>query len=285
MFALLQVAFLANVAIAVVSVQGRTPLNASSTFFDKRLSSLCDSSVQQSCSLDDPPENSCCYESPGGLILQTQFWDTDPSTGPTDSWMVHGLWPDNCDGTFTSNCDPSRDYTDIAGVLRSLPLRCSFTDAIVSNQGATDTLSYMEEYWVDINGQNERFWEHEWATHGTCYSTLQPFCLPSNSPQGAEAVAYFQQVVALFQKLPTYDWFQSQGIAPSSSQTYTLDQLTSALKAASGYTPAISCKGSAINQISWYFYIRGSVLNGNWESIDAPISSSCASSGLQYPPK
>jgi hypothetical protein len=24
--------------------------------------------------------------------LQTQFWDTDPVTGPSNSWTIHGLW-------------------------------------------------------------------------------------------------------------------------------------------------------------------------------------------------
>lgn len=44
--------------------------------------------------------DTCCTNVPGGLLLQTQFWDYSPSTGPTDSWTVHGLWPDNCDGTY-----------------------------------------------------------------------------------------------------------------------------------------------------------------------------------------
>lgn len=39
-----------------------------------------------------PSTDSCCFLSPGGLLLQTQFWDTKPSTGPTDSWTIHGLW-------------------------------------------------------------------------------------------------------------------------------------------------------------------------------------------------
>lgn len=34
----------------------------------------------------------CCYEYPGGALLQTQFWDTNPATGPSDSWTIHGLW-------------------------------------------------------------------------------------------------------------------------------------------------------------------------------------------------
>lgn len=76
--------------------------------------------------------------------------------------------------------------------------------------------------------------QHEWMSHGTCYNTLQPSCLPSGSPHGAEAVAYFQRVVALFQQLPTYQWLASAGITPSYDQTYDRDSVISALKAASG---------------------------------------------------
>jgi hypothetical protein len=76
--------------------------------------------------------------------------------------------------------------------------------------------------------------QHEWDNHGTCYNTLRPSCLPPNSPEGAEAVAFFQQVVALFRTLPTYDWLAQQGITPHPSRSYTLSELTDALKAASG---------------------------------------------------
>ncbi len=76
--------------------------------------------------------------------------------------------------------------------------------------------------------------QHEWAAHGTCYSTLKRACLPANSPTGAEAVAFFQRTVALFQSLPTFNWLSSQGITPSTTRTFTLSQFTSALKTASG---------------------------------------------------
>ena len=91
--------------------------------------------------------------------------------------------------------------------------------------------------------------QHEWAAHGTCYSTLEPSCLPSGSPTGAEAVAFFEQVVTLFQTLPTYNWLESQGITPSTTKTHTLAQLNSALKAASGvrYRPARPMTSDYIN--------------------------------------
>lgn len=50
------------------------------------------SNPQLSCHNTTVVENLCCFNAPGGSLLQTQFWDTDPSTGPEDSWTIHGLW-------------------------------------------------------------------------------------------------------------------------------------------------------------------------------------------------
>lgn len=52
----------------------------------------CPSDLPFSCQNSSAVHNSCCFEAPGGTLLQTQFWDTDPSTGPSDSWTIHGLW-------------------------------------------------------------------------------------------------------------------------------------------------------------------------------------------------
>ena len=151
----------------------------------------CPANGPLSCHNTTTVTNLCCFNAPGGVLLQTQFWDTSPSTGPSNSWTIHGLWPDNCDGTYEENCDSSRDYTDISGILTSF--------------GKTDLLNYMNTYWLNDpdDGSNEELWEHEWATHGTCISTLDTTCY-SDYTSMQEVPDFFQTVVDVFQTLPTY---------------------------------------------------------------------------------
>lgn len=49
-----------------------------------------------SCSSRSNVTDSCCVENPGGLLLQTQLYN--PRLGPADSWTIHGLWSDYCNG-------------------------------------------------------------------------------------------------------------------------------------------------------------------------------------------
>lgn len=54
-----------------------------------------------SCSENAVPEkvDTCCTETFGGLVLQTQFWDTNTGLEaqgqllPPYTWTIHGLWP------------------------------------------------------------------------------------------------------------------------------------------------------------------------------------------------
>ncbi|KIO26105.1 hypothetical protein M407DRAFT_74910 [Tulasnella calospora MUT 4182] len=215
--------------------------------------------------------NSCCVETPGGLLLQTQFWNFKPAKGPVDSWTVHGLWPDKCDGSFDVSCDPSREYPNIRDVL--------------TGNGKEDLLRWMEEFWVDTRGDNERFWSSEWNRHGTCMSTIAPNCMPEGSATGLDAAFYFQFIAEAFKSLPTYEFLSSAGIKPDRTKTYSLDELTSAIKAAHGFLPALDCKNGALNSIFYYFNLRGTVMNGTLVPFDAPKRGSCPKNGIKYLPK
>ncbi|KZT72874.1 ribonuclease T2 [Daedalea quercina L-15889] len=229
----------------------------------------CSSSLPASCQNSTAETDLCCFEGLG-LIQQVQFWDTDPVTGPSDSWTIHGMWPNYCDGEYPEDCDSSRDYDDITSLLQ--------------DQGATDTLDYMNTYWLSDDESDEKFWEHEWDTHGTCYTTLQTSCF-SDYETGEDAVTFFETVVTLFKTLPTYDWLSSGGITPSDSKTYSLSDLQAAIQSAAGVTASFDCDDDELYQIEYWFNVQGPVSGGDFIAIDAYEAGSCPSSGIKYLPK
>ncbi|OTA95537.1 hypothetical protein M434DRAFT_69299 [Hypoxylon sp. CO27-5] len=233
----------------------------------------CTSTTQLSCHNTTAVADTCCFNYPGGSLLQTQFWDTDPVVGPDDSWTIHGLWPDHCDGTYDSTCDSSRAYKNISDILKA--------------SGNDDLLSYMETYWLPNDSTGEEFWEHEWGKHGTCVSTLEPQCFTDY--QATEEVSYyFNTTVSLFKTLPTYQWLADAGITPSSSKTYALADIQAALsKNHDGKTVYVGCSGGAIEQVYYYFNVYGSVANGQFvpASPDNSDDGGCPSTGVKYLPK
>ncbi|KAF2435988.1 ribonuclease M, partial [Tothia fuscella] len=224
-----------------------------------------------SCQNTTAVADSCCFNYPGGSMLQTQFWDTAPATGPSDSWTIHGLWPDHCDGTYDANCDTSRAYTGINTILQSF--------------GATTLLSYMSTYWKDYQGDDNTFWEHEWGKHGTCINTLKPSCY-SGYQSKQELVDYFQRTVDLFKALPSYQWLAAAGITPSSTATYTSAQIQSALQSRHGRPVHLGCKSGVLNEIWYYYNVQGSVQSGSFVAANPDGSSStCPATGVKYLPK
>ncbi|ETS78178.1 hypothetical protein PFICI_10240 [Pestalotiopsis fici W106-1] len=233
-------------------------------------SETCPATSQQSCHNTTVQTNLCCFNAPGGALLQTQFWDTDPVTGPDDSWTIHGLWPDNCDGTYQSNCDSSREYSSITNILTKF--------------GETELLAYMEEYWQSNSGTPETFWEHEWDKHGTCISTLDPDCYTSYQT-GQEVVDFASKVVELFKSLPTYTWLSAAGITPSSSKTYTLAAIQAALTKNHGASVYLGCSDSELSEVWYFFNVKGSVQSGTWIPVATLNSADCPTTGIKYLPK
>ncbi|KAF8608202.1 ribonuclease T2 [Ceratobasidium sp. AG-I] len=235
------------------------------------------SAFAKSCPLDSPTSckhttaavDSCCVEAPAGLLMQTQLWDFHPVIEPSNSWTIHGLWPDRCDGHPAKHCDSPHAKYNITSVLQ---------------HGASDVLSDMQTYWKDNKGDDEWFWNHEWSKHGACMSTLQPACF-SQFVEGQDAVYYFTRVVNLFKALPTYEYLEAAGIRPSSTETYTLAQLNAAVEAGWGYTPSFQCKGKWLDAVYYYHHLKGSIVDGDLIPTNAPGAGNCNSEGIMYLPK
>ncbi|PBP18215.1 hypothetical protein BUE80_DR011085 [Diplocarpon rosae] len=217
----------------------------------------------------------CCFNSPAGQFFHTQIWDANPKTGkftgPTTSWTIHGLWPNHCDGGFGDNCDPSRKYTDIGGILKRFD--------------KTELLSYMRTYWHGSSDQIEAFWEREWEKHGTCISSLSPNCYNGYTPY-QEVVDYFQSVVNVYKKIDSYAVLEKAGIVPSVDNTYTSDEIHAALKKGFGHPVIIRCYKGTFNEI-WYSYnTRGSMQMGEFvPTTPQGVLNRCPSTGIRYLPK
>lgn len=126
--------------------------------------------------------------------------------------------------------------------------------------------------------------QHEWGKHGTCISTLDPDCYTNYKPT-EEVPDFFNRTVSLFQSLPTYKWLSAAGITPSSSKTYTSSEIQSALKKNHGYEVYLGCRSGALDEV-WYFYnVRGSIQTGEFVATDSLTDSTCPSSGIKYLPK
>jgi hypothetical protein len=86
-----------------------------------------------SCSPEANFTDPCLVEKPCGLVLLAQMYDH--KSGPIDSWSIHGLWGNFCDGQFIApnvvwhsmlthegsypaSCEPSREVDDIPAILR-----------------------------------------------------------------------------------------------------------------------------------------------------------------------
>lgn len=243
---------------------------AAQTVFD----TSCPSNSPISCSSSNAA--SCCFESPGGILLQTQFWDYSPATGPKDLFTLHGLWPDNCDGTYEQFCDNSNTIANDGSSIESI---------IVDSFGDQELYNNLKLAWKDIKGNDQSLWAHEWNKHGTCINTILPKCY-TNYQEHQNVYNYYKILYDLFETLPTYKWLVDAGITPSKSKTYTKTQIQQALNSKFGADVYFKCdSNNAINEIWYFHHIKGSLLQQNFIPIDSLSSSNCPSSGILFPPK
>ncbi|OAL24279.1 hypothetical protein AYO20_10706 [Fonsecaea nubica] len=247
--------------------------------------SVCPNPPSLSC--PSPPAqdiNTCCVNHPSGHFLQTQFWDTEPPIGPNNSWTIHGLWPDLCTGGFDAFCDSSRSHSDIRTVLRhALEGQDGAGEAHGGNHPAMvdELLSFMETYWLSLNGDHEHLWAHEWNKHGTCISTLEPDCYgappptPNRRHRHLDVLDYFIHTTSLFKTLDTYSILAEAGILPSSQKRCTLQELEEAVQSSPhGQPVTFRCnRRGELDEVWYHFAVMGSLRHTSYDLEDGEARS------------
>ena len=56
------------------------------------------------------------------------------------------------------------------------------------------------------------------------------------------------------------------GITPDSSKTYSFDDIQSALKKMHGQEVTIICEGNKLNQVYYYYNIKGNAIDGDYKA-------------------
>lgn len=253
-----------------------------------------------SCESTTAITNTCCSPTPGGLVLATQFWDT--YTGlenvgqflPENSWTIHGLWPDNCDGSYPGYCDFSRQYgakpaqTEVTGPnnVTILPTVWNANNnsvlAVLKKFGRYDLIDYMNGFWVNQGVSNNIFWGHEFSKHATCTSTFDIACYGPDYVEGQEVVDFVLAAIRAFKFYPSYSILASAGIIPSNTTTYSLAQLNNAFLAQTGSLPYFGCAKDAqgnktiFNEIWINAHVYGTPQYGQLKTVDTPAKSSCS---------
>jgi len=211
-----------------------------------------------------PGVDGCCVPTMGMIVLAQQWI---PNYGPADSFTLHGLWPDTCKGGNgpRNGCDKDSEYPSISSLVPAA------------------TLEQMNTYWPSYKDDNDLFWVHEWTTHGTCVSTLEPRCFGDDYQQGQEVADYFGLGLTLRARYDLYAALNDAGITPGG--TYGVEQMVQAVKSKFGVEPQIQCgKDDSLSEIHLYFSVRG---RSDYEVMDAvkPGGSGCKGNQVGYPVK
>lgn len=237
---------------------------------------LCPVDIPLTCTNSTPVENTCCFESPGGIMLQTQFWDYYPPIGANDSFTLHGLWPDNCDGTYEQFCDDSLNLK--VGDLKRI---------LVDEFNDPELYGKMEDVWKNFNGDDESLWVHEWNKHATCIKTLRPTCYGGDFKKDENIYDFFRISMQLYEKYPTFDFLAEKGIVPSLDKTYTKKEIAAALEEKFEGNPVFfKCnRYHALQEIWYYHHVKGPVKGEKFVPIPSMLSPNCPETGIKFLPK
>lgn len=134
-------------------------------------------------------------------------------------WNVHGLWPENDNGSYPQFCNNSTIFN--ISVVK-----------ILHNQ--------LIKYWNNYNFPLF-FWIHEYMKHGTCLASDAMF---------KTEMDFFKNGLTLRDKFDIYSYLKNAGIVPNNNVCYLLQSIFDTIKNHIHVVPAIICEPHGIlNQI------------------------------------
>lgn len=130
-------------------------------------------------------------------------------------WVIHGLWPQNNDGTWPSNCGAKFDASKISDLIPTL-----------------------EKVWPDLERNDEKgFWSHEFDKHGSCAT--------STYINGEHD--YFAASIKLQSQINLVNMLSQGGVRSGGS--YPATQVYQAVQTATGTAPQLHCIGTKLVEL------------------------------------
>ncbi|XP_020105232.1 ribonuclease 1-like isoform X2 [Ananas comosus] len=168
-------------------------------------------------------KQSCCY----------------PTSGkPLADFGIHGLWPNNNDGSYPLNCDSHNPF---------------------KSSEIKELIGQMQKHWPTLacpSNDGLKFWGHEWNKHGTCSESV------------LDQHSYFETALRLQKETNLLEILRESGIRPGGF--YRLDEIKEAIKEGLGFAPGIECNRdeSGTNQLYQIFLC---VDNSGKQIIECPV--------------
>lgn len=162
---------------------------------------------------------------------------------PKSDFSIHGLWPNNRDGSYPSNCDSDNTF-QISQV--------------------SDLLTRLQTEWPSLScpsSNSVSFWTHEWSKHGTCSESI------------LDQHSYFKTALDLKSRVNNLlNSLITAGIVPN-GQSYGVESIEKVIQEVVGYKGYVQCSNSREQQQQQVLYQIYLCVDSSVSGfIDCPVS-------------
>lgn len=185
-----------------------------------------------------------------GTVCQQRGWCESTPVDPNafNHFLIHGLWPNyNNPNEFPCMCSP----------------QVSFNMNKIS-----DLKSELDKYWFTLtDGDDSSFYSHEYEKHGSC-----------SRPVLGDEHDYFNQALVLREAVSLTNLLSSAGVNPSSSNLYSLNEISQAIQKQLNVVPHFDCLGDKLKEVQLCY-------DRSLNLMDCPsgMSSDCRSDKVTFP--